>query len=64
MAGCLIFGKQQCSHWSSLKSMAWMAVARRGKPGPYKQARGALSFLADTGLSRGVSLHLNCCWGL
>ena len=44
--------------------MAWMAVARRGKPGPHKQVRGALSFLMDTGLSRGVSLHLNGCWGL
>lgn len=39
--------------------MAWMVVARRGKRGPHKQARGALSFLMDTDLSGGASLHLN-----
>lgn len=39
--------------------MAWMVVARRGKRGPHKQARGALSFLIDTDLSGGASLHLN-----
>ena len=40
-AGRLVFGKQPCSHWCGLKSMAWMVVARRGKPGPHKQAWGA-----------------------
>lgn len=40
-AGRLIFGKQPCSHWCGLKSVAWTVVARRGKPGPHKQAWGA-----------------------
>lgn len=40
-----LFGKQPCSHWCGLKSVAWTVVARRGKSNFSQAGLGCLSFL-------------------